>query len=170
MAMVLWDRTGASSLSHTDLLQPKPLLLTLDNAENQRICTSAGLCLLSRTASCGEGTQQSLQHTAALGIISSCSATQSWGRNRNLLVAICVCCLFIKFQAATVLHLGSLLGALRSRTALLSICLCSPGAASFPSTHSPCSSHRALAFCCQNPPHKPFFAVSLHQSLSAQEL
>lgn len=97
--------------------------------------------------SCGEGTQQScwgdgcLQHTAALGSSSSCTATQTWGRSRNLLVAICTRCLFIKFQAATVLHLGSLLGSacckLRSRTGLFSICLSSPGAASFPRTRFP---------------------------------
>lgn len=123
-----------------------PLLPTLDNTGKQRICTSAGLCLLGRTVSCGEGTQQScwgdgcLQHTAALGSSSSCTATQTWGwgRSRNLLVAICTRCLFIKFQAATVLHLGSLLGSacckLRSRTGLFSICLSSPGAASFPRT------------------------------------
>lgn len=98
------------------------------------------------------------------GSISSCTATQTWGRNRNLLVAICMRCLFIKFQAATVLHLGWLLGSACSRTALFSICLCSPGAASLPRTPFPRSSPQGTAFLLPKSPDKLFFLVSSSSS------
>lgn len=101
-----------------------------------------------------------------MGSISSCTATQIWGRNRNLLVDICMSCLFIKFQAATVLHLGWLLGSACSRTALLSICLCSPGAASFPRTPFPRSSPQGTAFLLPKSPSQAFFFFFLSSSSS----
>ena len=39
----------------------------------------------------------------------SCPATRTRSKSKTLLVAVCPPCLFIRFQTATVLHLGSLL-------------------------------------------------------------
>lgn len=118
--------------------------------------------------SCAEGTQQSFQHRAALGSISSCTATQAWGRNRNLLVAICKHCLFITFQAATVLHLGLLLAAPAASPAHARVCSASafparelpasPGPSSPRSSPQgtglllPKSPSQAFLFCCLLPP------------------
>lgn len=69
--------------------------------KNRESATFAGFCLLQSKMWGGHG--------QPLGSSWSCTAVQTRGRSRNLLVAIRPHCLFIRFQAATALHLGSLL-------------------------------------------------------------
>lgn len=103
-----------------------PLLLTLDNSENQRICISACSACSSELwrGHPAEPTAHS-RPGAGAGICLLPSARSVYLESFRLLLS----CTLARCSAAP--------AASSAPTALLSICLCSPGAASFPRTPFP---------------------------------
>lgn len=119
-------------------------------------------------------TAASRSHTAASGEQLVPDSHTDPGKSRNLLVVICPCWLFVTFQAAAVLHLGS---------PLCSACASAGAAGTSPCPHVTCSSsaaeaapfaachlpasenalfpatlHGAASFCCKPPPLRQPFA------------